>query len=75
MAFHIKLAILYSLFTTIHSKNINIIGSVITEEQEEDRSYSADKRIPLHLHSAAIEDLSFQIFNKKRNSLQAGKKI
>ena len=73
MAFHIKLAILYSLFSIIHSKNINIIGSV-TEEQEEDRAYS-DKRIPLHLHSAAIEDLSFQIFNKKRNSLQAGKKI
>ena len=72
MAFHIKLAILYSLFTTtIHSKSINILDSVTDEERS-----NSDKRIPaLHLHSAAIEDLSFQIFNKKRNSLQAGKKI
>ena len=62
MVFHLKLVILYSLFTAIHSRNI-----------QEDHSHS-DKRI-LYLHSTAIEDLSFQIFNKKRNSLQAGKKI
>ena len=70
MLFHIKLAILYSLFITIHSENMNIIDSVI----ERDHAHS-EKRILPYLHSTAIEDLSFQIFNKKRNSLQAGKKI
>ena len=69
MVFHLKVVILYSLFTAIHSRNTNIIDRVI----QEDHPYS-DKRIP-YLHSTAIDDLSFQIFNKKRNSLQAGKKI